>query len=587
MATRMQQRRGTAAQWISSNSPNGPILNAGEIGWESDTNKFKVGDGVSYWADLDYFADINSTVNPAFGSSITFEGTTANDYETVLAVTDPTADRTITLPNVTGTVITTGNLSDITNIGVFTSTIVMEGSTANDHELTISAGDPTADRTITFPDATGTVALVENLVTSLGSTYLVPADLSDTVAELNGSGNLLVPGASIIIEGATANDFETTLTVTDPTADRTLTLPDATDTLVGRATTDTLTNKTLTSPVIAGASVTGHILPATNDTYDLGSPSYMFRDIYVGPGSLYVNGQKVLQTVAGDVIITADANENLALKTSGSGNVELDPTGSGVVSIKGALSMEAGSNIASADGNAVTFGGAISADSMSSKTANTDLSLTANGTGKVYLNDNAEVSGNLVVAGNLTVSGTSTTVNTETISLADNIIDLNSNFTTGTPTENAGLRILRGDSANVQIRWNESSDVWDFTNDGTNYSAIAGLASPTFTGTATIPTLTLTNALSISNGGTGQTTAMTAATALLPAQTSNSGKYLTTDGSGTLSWGTVSGYSAPTLGSTSIASGATVTTISGLVDIVLDGPGSVKDELTLLLMGAL
>ena len=587
MATRMQQRRGTAAQWISSNSPNGPILNAGEIGWESDTNKFKVGDGVSYWADLDYFADINSTVNPAFGSSITFEGTTANDYETVLAVTDPTADRTITLPNVTGTVITTGNLSDITNIGVFTSTIVMEGSTANDHELTISAGDPTADRTITFPDATGTVALVENLVTSLGSTYLVPLDLSDTVAELNGSGNLLVPGASIIVEGATANGFETTLTVTDPTAARTITFPDATGTVAILDATQTFTNKTLTSPVIAGASVTGHILPATNDTYDLGSPSYMFRDIYVGPGSLYVNGQKVLQTVAGDVIITADANENLALKTSGSGNVELDPTGTGVVSIKGALSMEAGSNIASADGNAVTFGGAISADSMSSKTANTDLSLTANGTGKVYLNDNAEVSGNLVVAGNLTVSGTSTTVNTETISLADNIIDLNSNFTTGTPTENAGLRILRGDSANVQIRWNESSDVWDFTNDGTNYSAIAGLASPTFTGTATIPTLTLTNALSISNGGTGQTTAMTAATALLPAQTSNSGKYLTTDGSGTLSWGTVSGYSAPTLGSTSIASGATVTTISGLVDIVLDGPGSVTDELTLLLMGAL
>jgi hypothetical protein len=587
MATRMQQRRGTAAQWISSNSPNGPILNAGEIGWESDTNKFKIGDGVSYWADLDYFSDINSTVNPAFGSSITFEGATADAYETVLQVTDPTADRTITLPNVTGTVITTGNLSDITNIGVLTSTIVMEGSTADAHELTISAGDPTADRTITFPDATGTVALVENLVTSLGSTYLVPADLSDTVAELNGSGNLLVPGASIIIEGATANDFETTLTVTDPTADRTLTLPDATDTLVGRATTDTLTNKTLTSPVIAGASVTGHIVPATNDTYDLGSASYMWRDIYVGPGSLYVNGQKVLQTVAGDVIITADPNENLALKTSGSGNVELDPTGTGVVSIKGALSMEAGSNIASADGNAVTFGGAISADSMSSKTANTDLSLTANGTGKVYLNDNAEVSGNLVVGGNLTISGTTTSVNTETISLADNIIDLNSNFTTGTPTENAGLRILRGDSANVQVRWNESSDVWDFTNDGTNYSAIAGLASPTFTGTATIPTLTLTNALSISNGGTGATTAMTAATALLPAQTSNSGKYLTTDGSGTLSWGTVSGYSAPTLGSTSIASGATVTTISGLVDIVLDGPGSVTDELTLLLMGAL
>ena len=72
----------------------------------------------------------------------------------------------------------------------------------------------------------------------------------------------------------------------------------------------------------------------------------------------------------------------------------------------------------------------------------------------------------------------------------------------------------------------------------------------------------------------------------LPSQTGNSGKYLTTDGS-SASWGTVAGYSAPTLGSTSIASGATVTTISGLTDIVLNGAGSVQDELTLLLMGAL
>jgi hypothetical protein len=67
------------------------------------------------------------------------------------------------------------------------------------------------------------------------------------------------------------------------------------------------------------------------------------------------------------------------------------------------------------------------------------------------------------------------------------------------------------------------------------------------------------------------------------------GQYLQADstaGTG-LVWATVSGYSAPTLGSTSIASGATVTTISGLTDIVLNGPGSVTDQLTLILMGAL
>ena len=53
----MQQRKGTAAQWISTNSGQGPVLNAGEIGFEMDTNKFKIGDGVNHWVDLNYFID--------------------------------------------------------------------------------------------------------------------------------------------------------------------------------------------------------------------------------------------------------------------------------------------------------------------------------------------------------------------------------------------------------------------------------------------------------------------------------------------------------------------------------------------------
>ena len=56
----MQQRRGTAAQWISTNGGNGPILSPGEIGFESDTNKFKIGDGVNHWVDLTYFTDAES-----------------------------------------------------------------------------------------------------------------------------------------------------------------------------------------------------------------------------------------------------------------------------------------------------------------------------------------------------------------------------------------------------------------------------------------------------------------------------------------------------------------------------------------------
>ena len=246
----MQQRRGTAAQWISTNAGAGPVLNAGEMGWESDTNKFKIGDGVNNWTSLDYFSDINSTVNPAFGSSITFEGATANDFETTLAITDPTADRTITIPDVTGTVITTGNLSDITNIGVFTSTITMEGSTANDFELTLSAGDPTADRTLTFPDATDTLVgrattdTLTNKSISLGSNTV-----TSTLAQLNTA----VSDADVASLAGTETLTNKTVALGSNTVSGTIAQFNTAVTDADLATlagTETLTNKTLTSPKI-------------------------------------------------------------------------------------------------------------------------------------------------------------------------------------------------------------------------------------------------------------------------------------------------------------------------------------------------
>ena len=87
---------------------------------------------------------------------------------------------------------------------------------------------------------------------------------------------------------------------------------------------------------------------------------------------------------------------------------------------------------------------------------------------------------------------------------------------------------------------------------------------------------------------TGKTLSGATLTGTLTAASTSgtAGQYLESTGTG-VQWTTVSGYSAPTLGSTTITSGATITTISGLTDIVLNGPGSVADELTLLLMGAL
>ena len=76
-------------------------------------------------------------------------------------------------------------------------------------------------------------------------------------------------------------------------------------------------------------------------------------------------------------------------------------------------------------------------------------------------------SDNVIISGNLTVSGSTTTVNTETILLADNIITLNSNAT-GSATENAGIEVERGDDANAELRWNETTDKWQIEVDPDN-----------------------------------------------------------------------------------------------------------------------
>lgn len=96
-------------------------------------------------------------------------------------------------------------------------------------------------------------------------------------------------------------------------------------------------------------------------------------------------------------------------------------------------------------------------------------------TGTTTLND-ATVSGNLIV------SGTTTSINTETLTVDDNIIVLNNNAT-GAPSQDAGIEVERGSSANVQLRWNETTDKWQFTNDGSTYSDL-GAGGATISDTA-------------------------------------------------------------------------------------------------------
>ena len=202
------------------------------------------------------------------------------------------------------------------------------------------------------------------------------------------------------------------------------------------------------------ATVDANIVPTTDVTYDLGSSSKQWRDIYVGPGSLYVNGQQVVSDNSGTITVSADDDQNVSVQTGGSGDIELDATGTGNIQIKAPMQIQASNAISSSDGNAIQFSNSIDVDAIESRSADTNLVLTGNGTGNVTVNDS------LSVTGNLTVSGTTTTVNSETISLADNIIALNSNFTSGSPTEDTGISVTRGGSAAKTLLWDETNDKW-------------------------------------------------------------------------------------------------------------------------------
>jgi len=327
-------------------------------------------------------------------------------------------------------------------------------------------------------------------------------------------------------------------------------------------------------------NLTGNLVPSANNTYSLGSLSNVWKDVFIGPGSLYVNGSKVIEDSSGTIQFTADTNQNISILTTGTGDIEL--TTGGEIQLKSNVVLSTGKVISQAGGAPVKFTSnvnmnsnninnvddpvaaqdaatkayvdAVDTDAVSEGTNNKYFSTTgatvntdnlsegvtnlyylnsrvdgrinnswlvdennmssnyatkfpSQRSVKAYVDDMTWVSGgdgidvstgsvavdntvvrtsgtqtiagaktfsdNMFISGNLTVSGTTTTVNSETISLADSIIDLNSNFTSGAPSENAGIRVIRGDENSVLVRWNETSDAWEFSNDGSTYYPIA------------------------------------------------------------------------------------------------------------------
>jgi len=204
--------------------------------------------------------------------------------------------------------------------------------------------------------------------------------------------------------------------------------------------------------------VTG-VATFANTTSHVGAATFSNTLAVTGTTTLTGNAtlSGALQTISGNAAFNSSTlfvdatNNRVGIGTTGPATTL---TVQGTFNANGAATL---SNTSAHTGSA-TFANTIAV------TGATTLSNTLAVTGTTTFNNDVTINANL------TVTGTRTYVNTQTLDISDNIITLNADLPGASPpTENAGIEINRGSSANSRLQWNESSDTWQITADGTNF----------------------------------------------------------------------------------------------------------------------
>ena len=253
-------------------------------------------------------SDVTGLISVASGSGLTYSGgeigtnaipnnKLANSSLTVGSTSialGATASTIAGLTSLTATTLYSGVADAANSISIASGNIVFEGSTANAYETTLTVTDPTADRTLTLPNETGTILTSASTITptvnslTIGSTSITLGATASTIAGLtsltattlyagaDGAANAVSIGTTgLVFEGSTADGYETTISVVDPTADRAINFPNAAGTVALLTSLSATAGSGLTYNSSTGAFGTSSIPNAqlANSTVTIGSSS--------------------------------------------------------------------------------------------------------------------------------------------------------------------------------------------------------------------------------------------------------------------------------------------------------------------------